>query len=189
MNCASGRNGSKDTISFSKKFLRSERKNRVKGRLKEGMGLLNIEDLEDTQGGRSREHCWEGVSRDRRLEGKCSQGQRWLGAEGKGEVSRPERREGAVQAELAQTGAHSAPTAVSQRGEGSGPLPGVRLEVVSDGVGLQLLGSPTSTSVDTGELHWGEPIAGCLCPDGSTRSHRSALRAPFGGFLSRECLW
>lgn len=116
MNCASDRNGSKDTISFSEKFLRSARKNCVEGRLKEGMGLLNTEDLEDTQGGRSKEHCWEGVSRDRRREGKCSQGQRWLGAEGKGEVRRPEHREGAVQAELAQMGAHSAPTAVSQMG-------------------------------------------------------------------------
>lgn len=60
------------------------------------MGLLNTEDLEDMEGSRSREHCWEGVSRDCRLEGKCLQGQRWLGAEGKGEVNHPERSEGAV---------------------------------------------------------------------------------------------
>lgn len=50
MNCASDRNGSKETISFSEKFLRSARKNRVEGRLKEGKGLLNTEDLKDTQG-------------------------------------------------------------------------------------------------------------------------------------------
>lgn len=116
MNCASDRNGSSNTISSSEKSLRSERKNHVEGRFKEGVGLLNREDLKDTEGGRSREHCWEGVSRDRRLEGERSQRQRWLGAEGKGEVSCPERSEGAVPTKLAQPGPHPAPTAVSQTG-------------------------------------------------------------------------